>query len=518
MRGASLNRFFLIGSSFGGSVVLNVPNVDKIVAISPVTDYKNLYKSGPGHNYETLKSYLTDNGYRISNTGWQKLKSGNLFELSKVLKEKTLVVYSKNDAEINPIVLERFLKTKNIESICVSSNKHLSFKNVQPDIFKSILVWLEKTDGVVGYNDITNYNAKKVISKILNGLSVALLGGSLASENLILESDVDIYLISDNNISIPANKIKDHKIESIVMNFDDYTNYTKSNMRGLSKLFSSKIVTNNQSLNEKIEKLRARMMKKYKDIFLIFQLLEKKRMESIKFIDAHSPLAIKKGVGGRRSLGFMTVTYNVLNDIRNPSFWNTLELMTASGTITRIDKEHIEHFFATLIEKKLGHRELDKFFKNNDKIITDYINNYFIKKVNKAYNLGLTISEHKISVDIKGFINDLIDALYSKDQELLVKLVDKYKNYKDAIKRYTIFYYLALNSNLPFEIAEFIAINFVNEYPMHNVRRNLVENAATTVHKKLLYLLAKDPYSKVRYYAKKRLKQDNILRAEIIRY
>jgi len=517
--GVSLNKFFLIGSSFGGSVVLNIQNADKIVAFSPVTDYKTLYKGHPNYNYETLKSYLTKNGYKINNTGWRKLRRGELFQHPTTFsKEKTLVVFSKNDNEINPVVLEKFLKLKNIASVRVNSDKHLSFKNVQLDIFENILEWLEKANNILWFNDTVDYCIKKIISNISSSLSAGLMGGSLASENLVLESDVDICLISDHNIFTTAKKIKNHKIETTIMSLGGYVRYIKNNIRGLCKLFGSKIVTNNQNSNKKIEKLRVRMMKKYKDIFLIFQLLEKTRMENIKFIDASSPLAIKKGVGGRRSLGFMTTTYNALNDIYNPSFWNTLELMIADGIIKRADKEHIEQFFTGLIRGKLGQKELKKLLKGNDKIINKYIDNCFLKRINKNYRLGLIIDKAKVSVRAKGFINDVVNACYSKNPQQLSKLADKYRNFKDALKRHVIFYFLALNNNLSLEIGELVAIHLANEYSMNNIRRNLVENDLTTAHKSLLHLLTKDPNSKVNYYAKKKLRKNDILRAEMIRY
>lgn len=515
--GIHLNTFFLIGSSFGGSVVLDVENADKIVAISPVIDYKNLYKKSLGHNYETLKEYLLKKNYNISQDGWDKLKKGKLFKFSgKPLSEKALIIYNEDDLEINPTALKKFVRSKRIQSISIRSHEHLSFKNIPPDIFALIFKWLGEDNVIFQYNNDAIDDFKKIASKSIDNQSAIIITGSLASGNFIPESDIDYYIISEHaNLKI-ADKIKSHIVEAKVMTFRDFSSYVNSNMRGMSKLFSSKIITNNQNLQIKIVKLQKRLMNKYKELFLIFQILEKKRMEAVQYANNNSSLAIKKGHGGRRSLGFVTVTYNALNDVYNPSFWNSLDIMIYNRIVVRTDKKHIECFFNKLIQRDSEHQKLEKLLKINKKIIDRYTNKYFLKEIKIRYDLDF--SKNMKKANIKGRANDMIDAFYSSDPARLTEIARTYKRCKDAMRKYAVFYYLALNNNLPIDISEFIALKFVNQPSMNNIRRNLVENKVTTTHGKLLILLSNDPDQKVAYYAKMKLAEKNILRIKIIRH
>ena len=517
MQGVYLNTFFLIGSSFGGSVVLNVKNADKIVALSPVIDYKNLYKGSLDHNYETFKNYLLKNGYKISRNGWSQLKKGEIFTFSdKSLREKALIIYNENDPEINPSFLKKFLCLKKIRSISIHSDKHLSFKNIPADILMVILEWLGESNIIYQYNNYITGDFNKTISKIVDNQSAIILTGSLASGNLVPESDIDFYIISERTNPKMIRKIRNHVVEGRAMTFRNFSHYARSNMRDMSKLFSSKIITDNQSLRKKIEKLRKHLVDKYMEIFLIFQILEKKRMEATHYAGINSSLAIKKGLGGRRSLGFMTVTYNALNDINNPSFWNSLGIMTCNEVISEADRKHIERFFNKLTQQNFSHQKAHELLKINKRVVDKYTNEYLFNKINGKY--GFKFSKNMKNANINGYVKNMIDALYSSDPIKLVKIAHSYVKCKDAIEKYVIFYYLALNNNLPLDIGKFIALKFANQHSMNNVRRNLVESAATTIHIELLNLLARDRDPKTIYYAKIKLAKKDILSTKIIRY
>jgi esterase/lipase len=134
-------KVFAIGSSFGGSLVLYLKNADRRVSISPVIDWKNLYKGRKGYNYRTFKNFLEKSGYKISDQGWKLLKSGKMFpKLKRIdLKNQLLLVYSSKDPEIDVNNLEQLIKKFNLKAIKLFQKQHLSLRKLRKSTIKKIL-------------------------------------------------------------------------------------------------------------------------------------------------------------------------------------------------------------------------------------------------------------------------------------------------------------------------------------------------------------------------------------------
>lgn len=134
-------KVFAIGSSFGGSLVLYLKNADRRVSISPVIDWKNLYKGRKEYNYRTFKIFLEKSGYKISDQGWKLLKSGKMFpKLKRIdLKNQLLLVYSSKDPEIDVNNLEQLIKKFNLKAIKFSKKQHLSLRKLRKSTIKKIL-------------------------------------------------------------------------------------------------------------------------------------------------------------------------------------------------------------------------------------------------------------------------------------------------------------------------------------------------------------------------------------------
>lgn len=135
------DKVYVIGSSFGGSLALYLNNADKIISISPVIDWKNLYKKNDKQNYETLKLYLISQGYKISNKGWQLLKTGKLFKkpTKKFLKNKSLIfIYGNGDKEIDLENLKKLIAQLGISFIEIKTRKHLSLRKLPFSVIEKI--------------------------------------------------------------------------------------------------------------------------------------------------------------------------------------------------------------------------------------------------------------------------------------------------------------------------------------------------------------------------------------------
>jgi esterase/lipase len=157
-------KVFVIGSSFGGSLVLYLKNADRRVSISPVIDWKNLFKGRKGYDYRTFKNFLEKSGYKISDQGWKLLKSGKMFlKLKSIdLKNQLFLVYSSNDPEIDVNNLEQLIKKFNLKAIKFSKKQHLSLRKLRKSIIKKILKWMFLDD-----NYIYLFNKKLKIVKNL---------------------------------------------------------------------------------------------------------------------------------------------------------------------------------------------------------------------------------------------------------------------------------------------------------------------------------------------------------------
>lgn len=133
------SKIFLLGSSFGGMVSLNLADktsIDKICVVSPVVSFKEV------NGIETLGDYLAkerSKEYRFNSSDWEKLISDSIINL-KELKSSSdiLIIGGKNDGQINEETLAEFSKDKEILFKSLDLG-HISLSKIPSDTLSEIL-------------------------------------------------------------------------------------------------------------------------------------------------------------------------------------------------------------------------------------------------------------------------------------------------------------------------------------------------------------------------------------------
>jgi len=139
-----ISKLYLLGSSFGGSLALNINNgcYDKIIAVSPLIDFdahrdliKTLFK-----RLEFLKSVV-----RFNSTGQKAIdRFIRIDPLKKIKKSssKLLIIADRNDPQIKYNILKEFTDKNKIALFTTNYNQHgyrlLSFDDVKSQIFNFI--------------------------------------------------------------------------------------------------------------------------------------------------------------------------------------------------------------------------------------------------------------------------------------------------------------------------------------------------------------------------------------------
>jgi len=130
-------NLILIGTSFGGSVALcaaSWQSAKKIIALSPVIDWKTCPETATSGASEHMKQFLREGfgeGYRFTDIGWEKFRTGALFspsrELIKNVAKKITVVYDESDKTIPPAEIVNYAKANGIALNKVKGLGHISF-------------------------------------------------------------------------------------------------------------------------------------------------------------------------------------------------------------------------------------------------------------------------------------------------------------------------------------------------------------------------------------------------------
>lgn len=145
---------FLLGSSFGGSVALvfaNDNSIDKIVAFSPIINFKRHNDGGNEQDLFWLGNFLHDafgEAYRFQDEDFKRLIGGDLFnppeEISPERAKKILILYDKSDREIDYKKIDAYAKKNSITTIGSENIGHLSFSKIPQETWLRIFEWLDK--------------------------------------------------------------------------------------------------------------------------------------------------------------------------------------------------------------------------------------------------------------------------------------------------------------------------------------------------------------------------------------
>jgi dipeptidyl aminopeptidase/acylaminoacyl peptidase len=142
------DEIFVIGTSFGGPAAILASRdarVKKIVAISPVVDWRALNKDGSVDAEARFVCEAFGNGYRTDPHGYAKLKKGKFYSPAYCANEidgaKLFIVHAKDDEVVRYREVAQFAAAKKKQgAVFVSLKKggHLSSRTTVEKYWKRI--------------------------------------------------------------------------------------------------------------------------------------------------------------------------------------------------------------------------------------------------------------------------------------------------------------------------------------------------------------------------------------------
>ena len=136
----AMTKLILVGTSFGGAVALCTaafPSITKVVALSPVTDWKTYAGSETMRASKHMQHFLREGfgeGYRFTDSGWKEFETGALFnpptKLAKKTARKITIVYDESDTTTLPEGIVGYAKNQHIALKKTRGLGHLSFSKL----------------------------------------------------------------------------------------------------------------------------------------------------------------------------------------------------------------------------------------------------------------------------------------------------------------------------------------------------------------------------------------------------
>jgi len=131
------DEIFVIGGSFGGAAAILASldaRVNKVVANCPVTDWGILDRADEmetsNPNYAAYIREAFGNAYRLSDTDWEKLRSGNFYNpwarRAEIEAEKVLLFHAMDDPHVPYAGSVRFAEETGVRLKSVRRGGHLS--------------------------------------------------------------------------------------------------------------------------------------------------------------------------------------------------------------------------------------------------------------------------------------------------------------------------------------------------------------------------------------------------------
>lgn len=140
-------EIILFASSFGGpaGILLSKdPRVTKVIAISPVVDWRDPSKDEPLAWLGKVVPKVYGNAYRYTMRDWNKLKTGRFYNpatrINDIDGSKILMVHAKDDGSVGYPAVARFAKKIGATLITRQHGGHLGFSFVvhNKSLFKKI--------------------------------------------------------------------------------------------------------------------------------------------------------------------------------------------------------------------------------------------------------------------------------------------------------------------------------------------------------------------------------------------
>ncbi len=136
----------IIASSFGGPAGILAsrdPRVSKVVALSPVVDWRAPSKEEPLERmYQFIKAAFGP-GYRVSRRAWSRLKRGAFYNpaprVSDLDGRKLFIIHAKDDRTVQPASVIRFAKRAGASLLLLPRGGHLGSRTLfRPSIYKRV--------------------------------------------------------------------------------------------------------------------------------------------------------------------------------------------------------------------------------------------------------------------------------------------------------------------------------------------------------------------------------------------
>ncbi|MFH1501041.1 MAG: prolyl oligopeptidase family serine peptidase [archaeon] len=130
-------EIFLLGISFGGPAAILAskhPKVKKVLAISPVIDWRVDSKVEPIDKLGKFVKIAFGNGYRFSFSDWNKMKNGKIYnpitELEKADPNKIWILHAKDDDIVLVSPTIKFAKLTGCRLTLFKKGKHSIVKKI----------------------------------------------------------------------------------------------------------------------------------------------------------------------------------------------------------------------------------------------------------------------------------------------------------------------------------------------------------------------------------------------------
>jgi len=204
----NINKIHVLGVSFGGSVALgcsNLQGINKIIALSPVIDYRGFGLKNGDQNLADLIVFIKKAlgfAYRFYEPGIKEFISGFLLNPSSIpeniyRKKDILIIHGDRDLIVPLSSVKKFSKKIGLALKILPDAGHLSLTEIRSDVFQDIVIFLNASR-----YKISPVLLLKIFKRSFGGrLKALLLYGSLAqlsdktSERK--NSDIDLIIILD---------------------------------------------------------------------------------------------------------------------------------------------------------------------------------------------------------------------------------------------------------------------------------------------------------------------------------
>ena len=140
------DEIFIVATSFGGPAGILAsrdPRVKKVVAVSPVVDWRAPSKAEPidERGYKLMKATF-GNGYRFSLNHWKKLASGKFYNpvahAAEIDGSKLFIFHAQDDESVRAREVVKFARTTGARLKLFKTGGHLSSGRIVPKYWPQI--------------------------------------------------------------------------------------------------------------------------------------------------------------------------------------------------------------------------------------------------------------------------------------------------------------------------------------------------------------------------------------------